>query len=76
MPGLGKNVKGSAKVVDGGDPLSADGDLLRAAEARRKQEVLLAARLQDLMDEEAAMSKDNMKKIQNRWLEVLRVEKF
>jgi len=69
-------VKCSAKVVDGGDPLSADGDLLRAAEARRKQEVLLAARLQDLMDEEAAMSKDNMKKIQNRWLEVLRVEKF
>ena len=38
--------------------------------------MLLAGRLKELLDEEASMSKENLKKIQNRWLEVLRVEKF
>ena len=72
MPSLGKAVKGSAKVDD---PHAVEQDVARQAEVRRKQEILLCARLEELLNEEESMSKSALREIQCRWLKVLRVQK-
>jgi hypothetical protein len=72
MPNLGKAVKGSAKVDD---PLSVEQDVVRQSEQRRKQEVLLCARLEELMNEEQTMARTSLRQIQQRWLTVLRAQK-
>lgn len=72
MPAFGKAVKGSAKVDD---PLQVEQDVVRQAENRRKQEVLLSARLEELMKEEQTMARTSLKDIQCRWLTFLRAQK-
>lgn len=72
MP-LGKPVKGAAKVVE--DPVVLEQQRQAELETRRKQEVLLRTRLEELMHEEEAMSRINAKDIERRWMEWLRGEK-
>lgn len=73
MPNFGKPVKGSAKVAE--DPSVIERQNLQALELRRKQEILLRTRLQELMEEEEAMCRTSEKDIQCRWTEWLRAEK-
>lgn len=68
MPTAGKPVKGGAQVV-------TEEELIRQQETKRRHEVLLAARLQELLDEEESMARTSMKDIESRWMEWLRSQK-
>ena len=73
MPGLGKAVKGSAKTID--DPIQLEQMRLAEMEQKRKQEILLRTRLEELMAEEEAMSLVSSKDIEARWMRFLREKK-
>jgi hypothetical protein len=72
MPGFGKAVKGLAKVDD---PLTVEAEATKQVDSRRRQEVLMCARLQELLLEEEGLAKTSMKQIQVRWLTFLRAQK-
>jgi hypothetical protein len=65
-------MKGSAQIDD---RLGVEQDVVRQAELRRRQEVLLSARLEELMTEEKTLAQTALMDIQNRWLTVLRGQK-
>ena len=67
---MGKPVKGSAKVID--DPVLLEQMRIAEMEQRRKQEVLLRTRLEELMNEEETMTKVSTKDIEARWMRFLR----
>jgi hypothetical protein len=67
MPALGKGAKGAAQVVL---------DEQAVFEHKRKQEVLLRTRLEDLMKEEEASSRLYKSEILERWVRILRHEKM
>jgi hypothetical protein len=56
-------------------PLTA-AEIAREAELRKKQEVMLRARLEELQFEEERMSKWSEREIQMRWLDWLRSQKY
>lgn len=72
MP-MGKPVKGAAKVVD--DPVLLEQMKLAEMEQRRRQEVLLRTRLEELMNEEESMARISAKDIEARWMRFLREKK-
>lgn len=72
MP-MGKPVKGAAKVVD--DPVLLEQMKIAEMEQRRRQEVMLRTRLEELMSEEEAMSRISAKDIEARWMRFLREKK-
>lgn len=54
------------------DPIELEKQRIREAELRRRQEVLIAARLQEMLDEEQSMSAENLHHIRCRWVTALR----
>lgn len=66
MGALGKGAKGAAQVVVSEQAMF---------EHRRKQEILLRTRLEDLMKEEEVIARRHEKSIENRWVQFLRDQK-
>jgi dynein regulatory complex subunit 2 len=57
------------------DPIEIEKERIRQAEQRRRQEVLIAARLQEMLEEEQSMSAENLHHIRCRWVTALRASK-
>eukprot|EP01060_Flectonema_neradi_P013758 TRINITY_DN20481_c0_g1_i1.p1 TRINITY_DN20481_c0_g1~~TRINITY_DN20481_c0_g1_i1.p1 ORF type:complete len:541 (+),score=139.55 TRINITY_DN20481_c0_g1_i1:53-1624(+) len=74
MPLYGKLMKGGAKVTRDRDVLELD--KLREAEERKKREIMVKTRMQELMEEEQKYSASSLREVQMRWVELLRREKY
>eukprot|EP00759_Apiculatamorpha_spiralis_P016276 PhF_6_TR22553/c1_g1_i1/m.32077 len=57
-------------------PPPSEAELARQAEVRKRQEVLLRTRMEELQSEEERMSKWSEREIQMRWLDWLRSQKY
>jgi hypothetical protein len=64
-----------SKTKEPQDPIEIEKERIRQAEQRRRQEVLIAARLQEMLDEEQSMSAENLHHIRCRWVTALRSSK-
>ena len=67
-------MKGGAKVTR--DKGNLELDRLKEIEERKKREILIKTRMQELMEEEAQFSKESLREVQMRWVELLRREKY
>eukprot|EP01064_Diplonema_japonicum_P012430 TRINITY_DN19898_c0_g1_i2.p1 TRINITY_DN19898_c0_g1~~TRINITY_DN19898_c0_g1_i2.p1 ORF type:complete len:507 (+),score=200.97 TRINITY_DN19898_c0_g1_i2:61-1521(+) len=74
MPLYGKLMKGGAKVTRDKDQMEMD--RLKEQEEKKRREVLIKTRMQELMEEEAKYSQENLREVQMRWVELLRREKY
>eukprot|EP01062_Namystynia_karyoxenos_P040044 TRINITY_DN291_c0_g2_i1.p1 TRINITY_DN291_c0_g2~~TRINITY_DN291_c0_g2_i1.p1 ORF type:complete len:562 (+),score=288.88 TRINITY_DN291_c0_g2_i1:120-1688(+) len=74
MPLFGKHMKGGAKITKDSDALLVDQQ--RQAETRKRQEVMIKTRMQELMEEERKYSQESQREVQMRWVELLRREKY
>eukprot|EP01063_Lacrimia_lanifica_P037641 TRINITY_DN7795_c0_g1_i1.p1 TRINITY_DN7795_c0_g1~~TRINITY_DN7795_c0_g1_i1.p1 ORF type:complete len:522 (+),score=288.55 TRINITY_DN7795_c0_g1_i1:143-1708(+) len=72
MPTYGKLMKGAMKVVSKDNP---DMERMKELEEKKKREVLIKTRMQELMEEESKFTNDSLREVQMRWVEILRREK-
>lgn len=72
MVNFGKIAKGGAKIED---PHQQEIERAKADDTQRRQQVLLRARLHELLQEEEAMARTSLKNIQVGWIAFLRQQK-